>query len=108
MLILLSLYFQGSTILAVCAYRDISGLFTTVVTEVAEKPPEKIPKTPTDANPFHLDKTSVNNNKSFETHLEIVSLMTIVYNFRRSICYLQKLQFIRYKIIGSNFYFKTV
>ena len=53
----LFLYFQGSTVLAVCAYRDTSGLFTTVVSEVAEKPPEKTPKTPTDVNPFHLDKT---------------------------------------------------
>ena len=42
-----------------CAYRDVSGLFTTEMTEISEKPAEKIPKTPTDGAQFHLDKTSV-------------------------------------------------
>ena len=44
-------------ILAVCVYRDVSGLFTTELKETVEKPPpEKTTKT-TEGSTFLPDKT---------------------------------------------------
>lgn len=41
--------------MAVCVYKDVSGLFTTEALEIAEKPVEKVPKTPTDAAASLMD-----------------------------------------------------